>query len=218
MKHELPGTKEFLQDYPGMSLAPSGPGEIVFSGDFEFVARYLDGVELTDKYQIKISVPIGFPQEIPKVWDLGKKIPDDGKHHLNPNKTLCLGSPLHVLKKVRQNPTVVGFAEDCIVPFLYAVSRKIRDGGDFVMGELEHGEPGVIEDYKRLFGVDDRDQVLGIIEALTLKKRIANKKPCPCRCGVRLGRCPTHYLVNRYRQFAPRAWFKRHFKNLGASM
>ena len=138
MKHELSGTKEFLRDYPGMAFAPSAPGEVVFKGDLEFTARYRDEVEITDSYELKISVPIDFPDVLPKVWELGGKIPNDGLHHLNPNKTLCLGAPIHVLKKIKENPTVVGFAENCIVPFLYAVSRKLADGGEFVFGELEH--------------------------------------------------------------------------------
>ncbi len=218
MKHELPGTNEFLRDYPGMSRAPAGLGEVVFKGDFDFTATYRDGVEITESYALKISVPLSFPNAIPKVWELGDKIPNDGRHHLNPNKTLCLGAPIHVLKKVKESPTVVGFAENCIVPFLYAVSRKIRDGKDFVMGELEHGEPGVIQDYERLFGITGRDQVLRVLESLSLKKRIANKRPCPCNCGLRLGKCSIRHTVNYYRRLAPRSWFRKHFQKPGAAM
>ena len=44
---------------------------------------------------------------------------------------------------------------------------------------------------------------------------VANKKPCPCGCGVRLGRCNKRFILNRYRNLAPRRWFRDPRKPFG---
>ncbi len=201
-----------------MSLAPSPGAGIVLVGDFKFSAQRGNDPALTESYQLKIEFPETFPRALPKVWETGSKIPRDGKHHTNGDHSLCLGSPIGLLTRIQKKPTHVGFAENVLVPFLYAVTRKLKYGEDFYMGELAHGLPGVIADYADAFGLKDQSQVVKAVECLTRKKRVANKMPCPCECGLKLGKCPLHLKVNQVRSMAPRSWFKKHLKNLGAGM
>lgn len=215
MKSDLFGVPKFLNDYPGMSLAPSRTQDLFFKGDLEFQATVAGGVDVLDSYRLKIEIPSTFPRAIPKVWELNGKIPLDGTFHVNPDKTLCLGSPIQVLLKIAESPTIVGFVEACLIPFLYAVSRKKTEGGKFFMGELDHGEAGIIEDYKRIFRLKTRDEVLLTLDLLSLKKRVANKRPCVCGCGKLLGRCQFHYKINSVRRIAPRSWFLKHAKAPG---
>lgn len=206
--------EQFLRAYPGMSLVPSKDDCTVFKGDFEFRAQYKDQVEIDDSYHLKIEFPENFPKQIPKVWELSSKVPTDGNFHVNPNGTLCLGSPLHLLMKIYESPTYIAFAEECIVPFLYAVSLKKKVGGDFVMGELAHGAPGIIDDYKLLLGLENPKDMAYALALTSLRKRVANKKICPCRCGRKLGQCQYHYTLNYFRKLAPRSWFKKHLSSL----
>lgn len=99
-----------------------------------------------------------------------------------------------------------------MVPYLFAVSNKIQSGGEFVFGELPHGKKGIIDDYLDLFGLKSHEQVLNTIILLGMKKRLANKKPCPCGCGKRLGVCSFNYKINQFRKMAPRSWFSNHAK------
>ncbi|MCK4356750.1 hypothetical protein KAW44_06690, partial [Candidatus Bipolaricaulota bacterium] len=112
-------------------------------------------------------------------------------------------------------PTLVGFAEECLVPYLYSISHKLQRGA-FPFGELEHGKPGVISDYLDLFGLKSRAQVLRVLELLGMKKRLANKKPCPCGCGKRLGACKYHFKMAELRELAERSWFRQHLATLGS--
>lgn len=214
------GLPEFLTDYPGMDIVPSRGGGVLLRGDFEFSCKSPSGPQVDDSFRIEILVPERFPHAVPSVWERGGRIPQtrNGEYHVNQSGTLCLGSPLRLVRNVFHKPTLSGFAESSVVPFLYAVSRKLKEGGRFFMGELEHGEPGVIEDYRNLFGLAERGQIVQALRLLGLKKRVANKCPCPCGCGFRFGTCAKHIHLNSFRKLAPRAWFRRHAEKPGAGV
>lgn len=205
--HDL---SQFLYDYPGMSTAPCLDAGVCLRGKFRFKAYVSDSEEINDSYRLEIVIPNKFPQAIPKVKEVDGKIPRDGNFHVNPDGTLCLGSPLKLLKKVRSSPSLNGFVDTCLVPYLYAVSYKLAHGGDFVFGELPHGNQGIVDDYIVMLGLKERHQITWAIQLLGLKKRVANKRPCPCGCGKRLGVCPFHHKLNEFRKMAPPSWFKAH--------
>ena len=204
------GLEVFLHEYPGLVIVPGKEPGIVLQGDFKFGARGFDGFEVEESYHIQIHIPSEFPRSIPDVKELGGKIPRNGDFHINPGSdTLCLGSPLRLLREIAENPSLSGFAKRCLVPYFFAVTRKIRTGSDFVFGELQHGEKGIVEEEGAYFGVKDRAQVRLIFELLAIKKRKANKLPCPCGCGLRLGKCRLHFKVNHCRKLADRKWFRK---------
>ena len=150
-----------------------------------------------------------FPKALPRVTETGGKIPRTPEYHVNQtDHTFCLGSPLSLLLKLSKKPTLDGFAENCLVPYLFAVSRKLLQGGDFTFGELAHGSLGEIADYTDLFGLQTADQVMRTIRYLGMKKRRANKLLCPCECGRRLGACSFNRRVRGFRQLAGRRWFR----------
>lgn len=168
------------------------------------------GGEIVDSYKLEIFVPSNFPQAIPVVTETGGKIRRDGNFHVNPDGSLCLGSPLRLLRKVHSSPSLTGFVDQCLIPYLYAVSYKLMHGGNFLFGELAHGEQGIVDDYSVMLGLNERHQVIQAIRLLGIKKRIANKNPCPCGCGKKLGRCQFHYKLNEFRKMAPPSWFRMH--------
>lgn len=211
------GVGEFLRDYPGMSLAPARGSKIVLRGTFSFSAKPKSGKEISDAYELEITIGGGFPTVIPSVKETGNRIPRDVEHHVYPDDTLCLGSPLRLLEIISKKPNLVGFSENCLVPHLYAVSNKLQNGGDFVFSELDHGVSGIFDDYMDLFGLKKRSQVIQALRLLGMKQRIANKKSCPCGCGLRLGKCSFNKRINKYRGLAPISWFRAHASNLTIS-
>ena len=209
--------REFLKDYPGMTIMPSKGSDMVLKGIFKFSATPKGMRTIADLYQILISVPEDFPRAIPTVTETGRKIPRDGKHHVNPDGSLCMGSPLRLLQKIYEKPTLVGFSENCLVPYLYGASDKIQTGEEFPFGELAHGDEGILDDYINLFGLKTKDQVKKALKLLGMKERIANKNSCPCNCGQRLGKCTFRYKLNRHRNYASRSWFREHLANLDSA-
>lgn len=213
-KPQSVGLKEFLKDYPSMMASPISGDVFVLEGGFGFSASFLGYPSISDSYFLRIEVPVTFPKVAPTVRELGGRIPRDGRHHINHDDTLCLGSPLRLLWKLRQRPTLVGFAEECLIPYLYGITHKIQHG-TVPFGELAHGDEGVITDYVSLFGVENEEQALRVLELLGMKKRLANKRQCPCGCGRRLGSCPYHHRMIEFRRLAERSWFREHRANPG---
>lgn len=214
--NDFHGLKHFLDDYPGMSIAPGRTSDLNLKGKFDFKADVANGPEIEDSFRLEILIPGKYPRDLPEVKEVGGKIPRNGDYHVNPGGTLCLGSPIRLLRRIHANPSLNGFAKNCLVPYLYAVSHKLNNSGDFIFGELAHGDKGIVSDYLELFRLKDSSQVAEAIRLLGLKKRIANKKPCPCGCGKRLGVCPLHTRLNEFRKMAPRSWFKDQAVNVGA--
>jgi hypothetical protein len=199
------GVDALLRRYPGLRIRPSrSTGILVISGDLAFDARDDRGErQIHDVFHIELRVPSRFPAELPDVRELGGRVPPD--HHVNSNGTLCLGATLRLHLHLASAPHLVGFVESCVVPFLYGCVLKER-GLPLPFGELPHGERGLLDDCAEIVGVRGDDACLGMLQLLAAKKRIANKRPCPCRSGRRVGRCH-HELLNTIRCRMPRSRF-----------
>jgi hypothetical protein len=203
----VPDLADFLCDYPLMALRPARNRGCVLRGRFKFAATSPSHPPLEDAFDLEIEIPAAFPRTLPRVIETGGRIPRLGDYHVNANRTLCLGSPLRLLLRLSAAPTLCAFATTCLVPYLYAISLKLRHGGDLVFGELAHEAPGLIADYMELFHLKSPAQVGAVLKALGQKKRQANKQPCPCGCGSRLGRCSFNARVLQFRLLASRSWF-----------
>lgn len=199
---------EFLLNYPGMSIKPSNINGLVLEGKFSFIAKNIDEIKIEDCFELMIFIPKNFPSELPTVVEMGNRIPRDGKHHINPDDSLCLGSPLRLLEIISRRGTLIGFVEGCLIPYLYAVSIKMKLGDDFIFGELAHGEEGIIDDYLDLFNLETKEQLIESFRLVKMKRRHANKKRCPCGCGRLLGKCKFNLKVIKYREIIPRKYFK----------
>jgi hypothetical protein len=57
-----------------------------------------------------------------------------------------------------------------------------------------------------MLGVENDQALVRFVRLLTMKKRTANKLPCPCGSGDRLGRCHNR-IINRVRSKLGRGWF-----------
>lgn len=206
---ETPGLREFLRDYPKMAIRPSSGESLRLKGTFEFAAHHAKVGNLQDSFVLDIVVPRSFPKRLPSVIETGGKIPRTGEYHVNQtDHTLCLGSPLSLLLRLSKRPSLDGFAENCLVPYLFAISSKLKSGGPLPFGELAHGSAGMLSDYAQLFGLKHSSNVHYAIQLLGMKRRHANKHPCPCGCGIRLGRCKFNRRFRGFRALASRGWFR----------
>jgi hypothetical protein len=194
------GLNAFLTDFPLMSVRPSRTvSGVVLKGTFAFTARSVTHGELTDDYRLQIIVSSDFPRSVPLVSELERKIPRQDGFHVNADDTLCLGSPLRLLLQVAEAPTLIGFVDRCLIPYLFAISYKLRHGGRLPFDELDHGVAGLLADYVDLFGLQHPKQALDTLKLLGMKKRRANKLPCPCGCGLRVGKCNFNRTLARFR-------------------
>jgi hypothetical protein len=202
------GLHDFLREYPKMAVRPTDVPELNIEGQFEFTASKGKHPQITDSYVLQIQVPSYFPRELPIIFELQDRIPKDGSYHKNEDESLCLGSRIRLLINLARVPTLMGFAEHCLVPYLYAASHKLTYGGNFPFGELDHGPVGELTDYAELFGLETAEQARIAVRYLGMRERTANKLPCTCGCGRRLGRCVFNQKIKEYRKLAKRSWFR----------
>lgn len=192
----------FRAAFPGMVLRPGGDVRLRLVGDFAFRVPCGDSA-IEDTYEVELLVPLDFPRELPKVFERGGRVP--ATFHTNPDGSLCLGSPLRLLLSLAEQPTLIGFADRCLVPYLYAHSYKERTG-KLPWDDLAHGDVGLLQDYLKLFRAKYADEVVAFLHLLAMRRRVANKSLCPCRSGRRLGRCHARTLSG-FR----RVWSRRRF-------
>ncbi|MHA1360756.1 MAG: hypothetical protein ACTSRC_21755 [Candidatus Helarchaeota archaeon] len=197
---------EFLHAYPGMVIKPSSGSELIIHGIFKFSTQY-DNFKIIDSYRIIINVPAKYPRELPIIKEIGNKIPRKAEYHVNPDGSLCLGSRLRLLWMISKKSSLSAFAELCLEPYLYAISYKLKYG-IFPFSELDHGLPGELKDIADLLGLKSPEQAKYALHLLGMKKRQANKKPCPCGCRVRLGKCKFNDKIREFRGLAARSWFR----------
>ncbi len=177
---------ELLTRFESLRLIPSKDGDVVLAGVIDFTASAHGCRTVTDSYEISVRVPAAYPSEVPVVHETGGRIPSDF-HKLTGN-ALCLGSPFRLWLLTKQNPSFPNFMERVVVPYLYAYS--LHEAGEAMpFGELRHGTLGLVDDLGEMLGASDPEIATAYLQAIRRKKRVSNKRPCPCGSGMRLGCC-----------------------------
>lgn len=200
---------EFLAENPKFRIAELNNEQVVLSGEYHLKA-HLAGSQIIDKtYRLRCVCAKDFPRKLPLVFEEGGYFPRTEEFHTYSDGRFCLGSELKVKGVLRTDHTIRGFFDSVVDPFLYSLSHRI-EYGHYPFGELAHGEKGLIDDYEDLFGVKGKASVLLVLRILGKRKREANKFPCPCSCGLRLGRCNFRFTLNKWRTIERRRWFTEH--------
>lgn len=209
-RNEALAIGSLLRTYPGLRLLPAADDRLRLAGTLTFSAKVKGFGEISDSFEIAISVPEAFPDELPDVEETGGRVPRT--FHTNPDGSLCLGSPTRQRLHLVERPTLLAFAQYCIVPYFYNFSY-FKKHGKLPLGELAHGLKGIRQDYAELFGVKTETAAVEMVRLASMKRRVANKYPCPCGSGRRLGKCHNS-KVNVYRDTLRRSWFRNEHRSL----
>jgi hypothetical protein len=175
-----------LARYPGLRLIPSGSMALCLEGSLRFCASGKKTECIEDAYDVRIEAPENFPERMALAWEIGGRIPST--YHKLDNGALCLGSRVGLRLQMGKSPSILRFVETCMIPYLYGYSYSVKHGAP-PFGELEHGELGSLQELAGLLGVRDMGLAVEYCLLATMMRGRANKRPCPCRSGRRLGRC-----------------------------
>lgn len=204
---------QLLARYDGLRLIPSSDTTTRIVGTLTFRAEARTVPRIEDSYEIRIEVPREFPERMALVWETGGRIP--ATYHKLDNAALCLGSRIRLRLKTGGSPSVLRFVERCLVPYLYGYSHFLSTG-KMPFGELAHGELGSLQDLAGLLGMEMAPAIPYCALAAT-KRRRANKRPCPCASGRRLGRCH-HRRVNTLRERVGRLVLVKEMETIAAAL
>lgn len=195
---------DLLEKYSGLRLVPIRSEGLKLAGPITFSAQARDLESITDEYEVEITVPPKFPRAVPAVRETAGRIPPT--YHTLGDGTLCLGSPTRLRLIASESCSLTRFVERCLIPYLYGRSY-FEKHGVMPFGELAHGDDGIREDLASIFGVDGRYDLCEFVRLAAMRRREANKQPCPCGSGRRLGRCHNR-SVNALRGRLGRQWFR----------
>ena len=204
----------FLDAYPLMRYRPSAKGILRLAGRLEFAAVTEGAPSMTDEYRIQIDISSPLDRALPQVFEVGGRIPREGRYHVNPDGSLCLGSMLRQRLILGAQPSLVDFVDKCVVPFLYGHSLRESGAAELPFGELEHGAVGLVDDYRLIFDIPERDGLRRLMRLLAMKRRRANKLPCYCGCGRRFAACSQHRKAHVLRRTLSRLDIKRAYKEI----
>lgn len=202
-RYETWQLEDVLSRYDGLRIVPSGDDRLCLAGNLRFRVLGPGNDLVDDTYRVEIVVPAGFPDDFPDVRETGERVPKD--FHKLREGYLCVGAPTEIRLELRRSPSLLHFIERFVIPYLYGWSYFERHG-KMPFGELAHGADGLRQHLAVMFGARDANRPEEFLRLASMKKRSANKMPCPCGSGRRLGRCHNRN-VNQRRKEIGRAWF-----------
>lgn len=176
---------ELCKKHPGLSQLYPTDYELV-RGVVVFDTAYQASPRIQDWFEIEIIIPPDYPAVLPQVIELQGKIPDD-YGHLNADGTFCLATPSAVGITFEKNPTLKGFVDSLVVPYLYSYCC-FRDFAIYPFGERSHGLAGLVEHYCDLFDVEASPSLWDGIQRIA-KYGYRGHHPCPCGSGKIVRKC-----------------------------
>ena len=170
--------------FPGLDLRTRDDGQLVVSGVLGFSVTH-EGQTIETEYAIEIVIPKDCPDAVPGVFEVGGRIPED--FHKLTDGSLCLGAPLEVQVSFASNPTLLGFVEYQLIPYLFSHAWWERSE-KMPFGEREHGTAGILQSYQELFGTNDTIPTLNLLRILA-DDNYRGHTLCPCGSGSKLRHC-----------------------------
>lgn len=193
---------EALTDYPGLTVMPCIGDEMQLVG--ALLVNHSappHALHIEASYEIDLRIPLVFPQELPRVYETGGKIPLD--FHRLTDGALCVGSPVGQRVQLGKTPSISRFIERVVIPYLYGHAHMTLVGS-MPFDDLAHGVAGLEDDARSIVGIPQLIPVSPLLRLAAKRRRVANKQPCPCGSGRRVGRCH-NALANHARDLLGRA-------------
>ena len=186
--------------YTGLRRVVDGDVHILVSGSLRFEAS-ADGLEtIAESFDIELSVPHAFPDSSPQAKEIGGRIGAD-YDHLNPDGTLCLAVPIEQRRLFLEQPTLLGFVNLLLVPYLYGFSFWTKHGYH-PFGEAPHGAEGILDHYVETLGLEGPVCALAVISFL-FEHGYRGHHDCPCGSGRRVRVCHGSVLRALHEQHTP---------------
>lgn len=177
---------ELTAVHKGLTTVVEREGETSVSGVLPFEAS-CDGLEtISESFDIELIIPNDFPETLPRVRETGGRIEVDYKHR-NPTGTLCLAIPIEQRRIFFEQPTLLGFVNRLVIPYLYGYCF-FKKHGRHPFDEAEHGHEGILRHYIETLCLRDDLAALGVI-CFLLEHGYRGHHDCPCGSGLNVRTC-----------------------------
>lgn len=173
------------QRYPDMHSKQEG-GNIVFVGWLHFTASFGDEV-IQDCYRAKVRLEADYPRLPPVAYEIGNRIQRTHDNHVYPSGRLCLETETEIIRRFAMNPSVVGFIDDLVVPFLFWHSYREKHG-KLPFPDRAHGPLGLIHYYMESLCAQDVGELYKLLKYFK-DHPYRGHVQCPCDSGTKLREC-----------------------------
>lgn len=140
-----------------------------------------------DRYSIEIEIPVDYPKSIPKVREIGDKIPKIIDRHINIDGTACLFIPEERWKYYPKGASIVDFIAGPISQFFMSQSY-FEITGNWLFGQRKHGIGGLLEFYSEILGTTNILVIRKFVEYL-IKPKVKGHWHCYCGSQKLLRHC-----------------------------
>lgn len=175
-------------DQPKMRVTRDG-SNIVVRGSFLLVedANFPNPAGPISEFEIKIIIGDKYPEQEPKVFEVGGRIPIGGDRHVNVTGDCCVTVWEAWLIRAKDT-SIAAFLKGPVREYFlgqYMVERK----KDWPFGEYRHYEEGLVEAYTEALGIPSKKNVLRKYLRLLAKPWPKNHYSCPCGSRKSLRDC-----------------------------
>ena len=192
---------ELQSVHRGLEKTGGSSGEVVLEGVLAFEVEPEGLASITDSFEISIRIPDVYPDDLPRVTETGGKI-EKNYEHVFTSGTLCLGVPIEMQRIFSQQPTLLGFVNKLVVPYLYGYCYW-KMNGEHPFGERRHGGEGIIQYYIEELHLNDEFTALAFIRFLC-EQGYRGHERCPCGSGRKVLKCHGLTLRALHRNYTPK--------------
>ena len=191
---------ELIDVHKGLTNVVEQDEEIVVSGMLPLEGS-VDGLEtITDSFGIEVNIPNDFPKSLPRVKETGGRITANYEHRFT-DDTLCLAVPIEQRRVFFEQPTLLGFVNRLVIPYLYGYCFW-KKHGYHPFDEAAHGCEGIVRHYIDTLGLRDELAALAVISFL-FEHGYRGHHDCPCGSGLRVRACHSRKLRTLHEQHTP---------------
>ena len=188
---------ELQQFHTGLTQVLTDGNDTILKGTLCFEASANGHDSMTECFDVEILIPEKYPENLPRVREIGGKI-DADYDHFDESRTLCLAVPIEERRVFLEEPSLLGFVNRLTVPYLYGYCHW-KTYGVHPFGESEHGPEGIVRHYMDLLGLTDQLSVLAVI-AFLYERGYRGHHPCPCGSKSKVRNCHGKALRELYEQ------------------
>ena len=145
-----------------------------------------DEGSIWDSFNVKITFPFNFPDQLFELKETGNKIPRGAEWHNN--ESCCLSTNAIMFSEMLGNLTLLNWLIKFAHPFLANYVYKLKT--EYYANEVfDHGEPGIIQGYYKVFRTNDLSIVVERLNYITGTKTLGRNDPCFCGSGKKYKHC-----------------------------
>ena len=145
-----------------------------------------------DTYDVNIVLFNDYPESLPILIEVGKKIQRKLGWHISKEGICCLSTPAKMYHDLGGKITLLRWLDMFAHLYLANHVYKIKTGA-YAGDEFSHGAKGILEGWQLILGTSDRKRVLRYLEHLVWIIQPSLNRPCFCGSNKKYKRC---FLLN----------------------